>query len=246
MMGRMRAAGMLVVWLLPAGTVKNRLLRMLGHDVHATAVVRPNLVWRVRAFEVGPRARVDRGNIFKNLNLVHVGTEASVGRWNSFSTHPSFARLLPSGAQLSLAPRSYITSRHQVDCSGSLHLGELAALAGHQTKVMTHSIDLARNAQTARAVTIGARTFVGARCLLLGGASLPDRSVLAAGSVLTPRANSGESGLWAGVPAVYKRPVDGAWFDRSERGTSDVYIPETGRTESAGITRDARGVRRTT
>lgn len=234
-MGRIRAILLLGVWLLPATGLKNWTLRRLGHAVHSSATAKANLVWRVRVFDVGPGSRVDRGNVFKNLRLVRVGDGATIGRWNTFSTHPAFARLLPTGAQLTLATRSYITSRHQVDCSGSLHVGELAAVAGHQTKILTHSIDLARNAQSARPVVIGARTFVGARCLLLGGAEMPERSVLAAGSVLTPRPEPRESGLWAGVPAVYKRPIEGAWFDRAERGTPDIYIPDTGESVQGAI-----------
>lgn len=244
-MVRMRTVILLMVWLLPAGRMKNAVLRACGHAVHRTAIARANLVWRVAAFEIGVGGRVDRGNVFKNLRHVRVGPGASIGRWNSFSTHPAFARLLPSGARLTLDGRSYITSRHQIDCSGSLHVGELAAVAGHQTKVLTHSIDLERNAQSARAVVIGPRTFIGARCLLLGGAEMPERSVLAAGSVLTPQHAEREPGLWAGVPAKFKRPIEGAWFDRTERGTSDVYIPDSGVTVVEGISRVKPAARET-
>ncbi|BDZ39246.1 acyltransferase [Microbacterium suwonense] len=138
------------------------------------------------------------------------------------------------GARLVLGEHSYVTSRHGIDCSGSLLVGAYSALAGFGSQVLTHSIDLSRNAQSAYPVVIGERSFVGARCLLLGGGELPARSVLAAGSVLTAAERS-EQGLWAGVPARFKTAMSGRWFDRTIGSTTDVYLPELDETIEAAI-----------
>ncbi|MGW9627794.1 acyltransferase [Microbacterium sp. NPDC055521] len=229
----MRDLMLLVIWLLPASRTKNRLLTLCGHRISREASARSNLVWKVRSFEMAPHARINRWNLIKGMKTVRLAPYATIGRNNIISAHASYGQL-PGGAGLELGPHSYVTSRHSIDCSGSLTLGAFSALAGFGSQVLTHSIDLTRDAQTAYPVVIGERSFVGARCLLLGGSSLPSRSVLAAGSVLTDAARS-EQGLWAGVPARFKTEVDGQWFDRTVGETLDLYIPEHDRTVASGI-----------
>lgn len=218
---------LLALWLLPASQVKNALLRRAGHRVHPTAVARSSVVWRVRSVELGPRAAFGSANVVKNMSRIRLGEDAMIGRWNLVSSHPLFVRHLPDGGSLILGDHAKITSRHQLDCSGSVTLGPFASIAGHQSRVMSHSVDLTRNAQAAFPVTIGERAFVGTRVLILGGAVLPPRSVLGAGSVLTRARPDPEPGLWAGVPARHRGPVSGAWFDREETSTHDLWIAET-------------------
>ncbi|GAA3887032.1 hypothetical protein GCM10022381_31350 [Leifsonia kafniensis] len=219
-----------LVWTLPAHPAKNALLRSLGHDIHPTARARSGLVLRVTAFQMGPGSRIGRFNLIKNLRLVSIGDHSSVGRLNVISAHPVYQKLYPDGAALIVGAHSFITSRHQLDCSGSVVLGSFSCIAGHETKILSHSIDVRRDVQVAHPVRIGDRSFVGARCLLLGGAVLPDRSVLGAGSVLTRTRQEQEPGLWAGVPATLRGPIDGDWFSRAATGTSRVYVPATGET----------------
>ncbi|MEH3090306.1 MAG: GDSL-type esterase/lipase family protein, partial [Microbacterium arborescens] len=184
--------------LLPAGRVKNALLRRAGHRIHPTAQARSSIVWRVGSFEMAAGASFGSANVVKNMREIRLGQSAMIGRWNLVSSHPLFVRHLPHGGSLVLGPHAKVTSRHQLDCSGSVSLGAFASLAGHQSRVMSHSVDLARNAQAAFPVVIGERSFVGTRVLILGGATLPDRSVLGAGSVLTRSRPDPEPGLWAG------------------------------------------------
>lgn len=220
----MRDLILLGLWLLPASRVKNRLLTMFGHRIAAGATARSNLVWRVQVFEMAPHARINRWNLIKGLKAVRLSPYATVGKTNIITAHSSYASL-PDGARLVLGEHAYVTSRQAIDCSGSFILGAYSALAGFGSQVLTHSIDLSRNVQTAYPIEIGERSFVGARCLLLGGARLPARSVLAAGSVLTGAARA-EQGLWAGVPAKFKKKVEGEWFDRQEGATLEVYVPD--------------------
>lgn len=218
-----------LVWLLPNSGPKKALLNRMGHQISRDAYVGACLVLRVDRFRVGAGARVGRFNVFKDLAAVDFGAGARMGRMNLISAHPVYSRLYPSGARLEVGPRAKITSRHSLDCSGGVRLGELASIAGRQTTVLTHSVDLGRDAQVAYPVDIGQRSFVGSNCLLLGGATLPPRSVLGAGAVL----RGGEvdrPGLWAGVPATWRGPVDGRWFDRDHTSTTRLYVPETGHT----------------
>ncbi len=229
-------SGMLMAaWLLPASRAKNRLLRTLGHDVHDSAIARTNLVWKVRSVTLARGSRIGKWNMIKNMRSVSVGPGGSIGRLNVISAHPVYVKLYPSGASLTVGANAYITSRHQMDCSGSLSIGDFSALAGHDSRVLSHSVDVARDAQVAYPVVVGERSFVGTRCLLLGGATLPSHSVLAAGSVLARSRQAGESGLWAGVPAKFKGEVSGAWFTRLTMSTNRVFIPDTGETREDAI-----------
>ena len=224
----MRDLILLGLWLLPASSVKNRLLSACGHRIARGATARSNLVWKVRSFEMAPHARINRWNLIKGLRSVRLAGHATIGKNNIITAHAAYAPL-PSGARLELGEHAYVTSRHGFDCSGSLIVGAYSAIAGFGSQVLTHSIDLSRDAQTAYPIVIGERSFVGARCLLLGGSRLPSRSVLAAGSVLTD-AERAQSGLWAGVPARFKSEVTGKWFDRAVGSTRDIYVPEEDRT----------------
>ncbi|KAA9084084.1 acyltransferase [Microbacterium radiodurans] len=227
MSDKVRDVVRLVLWLLPAGAAKNALLRRAGHRVHPTARARPSIVWRVGSFELAPHSSFGFANVVKNMREIRLGRDAMIGRWNLISSHESFVRHLPTGGALVLGDHAKITSRHQLDCSGSVSLGPFASVAGHQSRVMSHSVDLARNAQTALPVVIGERSFVSTRVLVLGGAVLPARSVLGAGSVLIRARGVPEPGLWAGVPAKLRGPVSGAWFEREETSTHDLWIPAT-------------------
>ena len=216
-----------LVWLLPSTRAKNAMLRRLGHDIHPSASIGPNLVLHVRRFEVGEGGVVGRFNLFKHLETVTVGAGGRIGRMNIISAHPAYGRLYPDGARLQLARGAKVTSRHTVDCSGGVVLGEFASIAGRQTLVLTHSIDVGRDCQVAYPVEVGERSFVGARSVLLGGATLPPRSLLGAGSVLTRSRGEQRSGVWAGTPATYRGPKEGLWFDRESTSTRRVYVPAT-------------------
>lgn len=231
----MRDVMQLGAWLLPASRAKNRVLRALKHDVDPSARVRPTVMWRVSKVSLGAGSRVGLLNVFKNLRSVQVEVDGRIGRLNVISSHPVFTRLYSDGGSLRIGRSGKITSRHQLDCSGSLSIGAYASVAGQETRVLSHSVDLSRDAQAAYPVVIGEHSFVGARCLLLGGAQLPTRSVLAAGAVLIKGDAGQEPGLYGGVPATRKTDVSGAWFGRESATTSDVYVPETGTTIKGAI-----------
>ena len=201
-------------WLLPPSSWKNWLLRRLGDEVSADAVVAPTIVWRVGRIWVADEVRVGYGNQFRNLRSVELGRGARVGNRNVVSSHPVYAKLYPDGARLQLGARAVVTDRHHLDAAGGLSLGEFSMLGGRGTHVLTHSIDLDRDVQSAYPVTVGARSYVDGGALLLGGAVLPPRSLLTAGSVLVRARSDPMPGTWAGAPARAGAPVTDPWFSR--------------------------------
>lgn len=211
------------VWILPASAAKNFALRRLGHNVHPRARAASNVVWKVSSVELGAESRIGKWNVVKNMRRVRLADGAMIGRMNLISAPPVYVRLLPDGGVLDVGAHGKIMSRHQLDCSARVEVGSFASLAGHESRILTHSVDLRENAQTAVPVRIGERSFVASRCLILGGAVLPGRSVLAAGAVLV-QGNGVKPGMYAGVPARWVTEVEGAWFDRDEGETRHVVV----------------------
>lgn len=210
-------------WLAPAGGAKNALLRRLGHDVHPTARVRSSVVWHVDRLVVGPGATIGRLNLLRNLTAVTVGEAASIGKFNVITAHPAFRRNPGSGTFV-VGHHATVTSRHSFDCSAAVTVGPYSLVAGRGTTVMTHSIDLKLDAQRARPIEVGERSFVGTRSVLVGGAILPPRSVLGAGAVLLPGRGDDAPGLFGGVPARRLSDISGAWFDRPQTHTRRVVL----------------------
>lgn len=228
MWSRVLAIFQALAWLLPASPVKNWILSRLGHKVHPTATVRSNFVWKIDRVSLEQNSCIGVGNTVRNIALLALGRNSSVGNFNVISAHPVYASLSPSAGRLEVGDGAFVTGKHYLDCSGSIRIGSMAALAGHGTQILTHTIDLRIDAQTARPVEIGTRSFVGTRCLILSGSILPPRSILAPGSVLRADDPDMRPGLWAGAPAIFKMEVQGAWFDRSQSATRTVFVGETG------------------
>ena len=105
--------------------------------------------------------------------------------------------------------------RHYVDCNQGVTIGDYATIAGLGSQILSHSIDLYANRQDAREIRFGNYVFVGTRCIILGGATLPNFSVLGAGSLLKDRLET-EFRLYAGVPALEKKILSSelAYFNR--------------------------------
>lgn len=229
-MSRARDIALALAWILPSTAAKRSLLGRLGHHVDPSATVRPNLVWRVGELSMGPGSGLGLLNIVKNMRSVSLGAGTRVGRLNVISAHPVYRRLYPAGAVLRLEDGVTLTSRHALDCSGGITVGAFSLVAGRGSVLMTHSIDAARDAQVAHPITIGSRTFVSTRCLVLGGATIPDRSLVAAGAVVPRSREVREPGTYAGVPARRIGDAEGAWFDRTTPQTRRVYVPATDQT----------------
>jgi acetyltransferase-like isoleucine patch superfamily enzyme len=116
---------------------------------------------------------------------------------------------------LILARHSAVTNRHMIDCTDRIRIGSFATIAGFASQLMTHSINLEKSRQEAHPITIGDYCFVGTNCVLLGGSSLPDYSVLGAKSLLN-RSLTETYSLYGGVPAksIKALPATHRYFQR--------------------------------
>jgi acetyltransferase-like isoleucine patch superfamily enzyme len=105
---------------------------------------------------------------------------------------------------LIVGEHSAITHRHFIDCTNSVTIGKFSTVAGLQSQIMTHSVDIAKNRQTSQPVRIGDYCFVGTNCVILGGSVLPNFCVVGAKSLVNKSFTESYQ-LYGGVPA---RPIE--------------------------------------
>ena len=156
-------------------------------------------------------SRIGHFTVCKGLKLLQMGSHASIGRANWITGYPSGSsqhfvhhpQRLPC---LIIGHHTSITHRHFDRLSDS----GLDSFIYYRrwisfSKILTHSIDLENNRQSSAPIAIGNYCFIGSDCVLLGGSSLPDMSVLGAQSLLNKEYEC-KFWLYAGTPA---RPVKG-------------------------------------
>lgn len=215
----------LLSFLLPWPLRRRWLQLCFGYRIHPTA--RIGLAW-VRPGHLIMEEGTVIGNltVCKNLALVHLKAHSRIGRGNWITGFPPghprhFAHQTDRHPELILGEHSAVTNRHLIDCTSRVTIGRFTTFAGFQSQILTHSIDLEKSRQSSEPVTIGDYCFVGTNCVVLGGAVLPDRSVLAAKSLLN-HAFTDTHALYGGIPARFLKslPAEFAYFRRT-RGTVD-------------------------
>ena len=177
------------------------------------------------SLKMGPSARIGHFNVVKGIR-VDLGECATLGDFNWISGLPGggkkhFTDESGRDPAFVMGRHAALTSRHYIDCSNRIDIGEFTTVAGARSQILTHAIDFRRNRQVSAPVRIGRYCFIGTSCVVLKGAKLPDCSVLAAGSTLA-RAYEETFTLYSGVPALPVKPLDrDAEYFRRTRGYVD-------------------------
>jgi carbonic anhydrase/acetyltransferase-like protein (isoleucine patch superfamily) len=195
--------------------------KQFGYQIHpgariGLAIVLPNRL----IMEEG--SRIDHLTICKGLDLLHLKAHAYIGRGNWITGFPlslsrHFAAETDRQPQFILGQHAAVTHRHFIDCTNRVAIGDFSTLAGFQSQIMTHSVDIEKNCQASVPVSIGRYCFVGTNSVLLGGSVLPDFCVLGAKSLLNKSFTESYQ-LYGGVPAepIKKLSPDYKYFTRSE------------------------------
>jgi acetyltransferase-like isoleucine patch superfamily enzyme len=170
---------------------------------------------------MGAGSRIGHFTVIKGLEKLDVGAGAGIGRGNWISGYPvggaAFRHVTERRPELVVEEQAFITHRHRIDCTDAVRVGAFTTVAGYDTQILTHTIDVLNNRQTCAPVTIGRYCFVGTRTVFLSGSQLPDRSVLGAGAVVHGPLQ--EPGMfYAGVPArsIKSLPASAAYFRRMQ------------------------------
>ncbi len=217
---------MLLSVLLPWNFRRNFLQKQLGYTLHPSA--RIGLSW------IAPERLVMEANssighltICKNITLLHLREHALIGNGNWITGFPlqsrqsaaasaHFAAETDRRPELIVGEHSAITHRHLIDCTNRITIGKFTTVAGFQSQLLTHSIDLEVNRQRSAPIRIGDYCFLGTNSVLLGGSVLPDYCVLGAKALLNKAFNETHQ-LYGGVPAraLQTLPEDYAYFHRT-------------------------------
>lgn len=201
---------------------RRQMLRLcFGYQIARSA--RIGLAWVLpKRLVMEEGATIGNLTVCKNMDLVHMKAHSRIGRGNWITGFPSdpsphFADEPDRRPELILGEHSAITNRHLIDCTSRVTIGRFTTFAGFRSQILTHTIDVEKCRQRSRPVTIGDYCFTGTDCVLLGGSSLPNCSVLAAKSLLN-KAFTEELALYGGVPARKLRPLakDSLYFHRPE------------------------------
>lgn len=206
--------------LLPWGLRRRVLEALLGYRLSSTSRIGLAFVAPDR-LEMGPGSTIGHLTVCRGPTLLRLGECATIGRLNWISATPASEQEFFSGQatrtpELIVSPHAGITHRHMVDCTDRVEVGAYATMAGWRSQILTHWIDIKTGRQVSRPVRIGAYCFIATNCVLVGGAELPDYSILGANSLLHKRFHASYK-LYSGVPAAPCRdlPSSSAYFHRT-------------------------------
>ena len=137
------------------------------------------------------------------IDRLEMKEHSKIGRSNWITGANSNARMFSESdrtCELIIGKHARITSKHHIDCTGGVYIGAFCTIAGIRSQILTHSIDVRLSKQVCKPVSIGDYCFIGTGAIILMGSSLPDNSVLGAGSVLV-KAYSQSHAVYGGNPA---------------------------------------------
>jgi acetyltransferase-like isoleucine patch superfamily enzyme len=195
--------------------------KQLGYKIHASCKI--GFAWILPSHLIMEEgSRIDHLTVCKNIDLLHLKAHASIGRGNwitgfPLGPSPHFAEEKDRRPELIVGEHSAITHRHLIDCTNSVVVGKFTTVAGFQSQIITHSIDIEKSRQTSAPVRIGDYCFIGTNSVLLGGSAVPDFCVLGAKSLLN-KSFTETYQLYGGVPArpIQKLSADSKYFQRTE------------------------------
>jgi acetyltransferase-like isoleucine patch superfamily enzyme len=208
-----------LLMLLPWRLRRPALQAFFGYEIDPTARIGFSII-SVGKLHMGPGACIGHLTRVKGLQELSIGEAALLGNLNWVTAFPlghetHFAADLNRNPSLIINRHAAITHRHLIDCTDRVIVGEFTTVAGWRSQILTHAIDVRLSRQSAAPITIGKFCFVGTGAIVLKGASLPDYSILSAGSVLTGTMSDTYT-LYSGVPAVAVKTLDreSAYFQR--------------------------------
>lgn len=207
----MRALLTTLIFLLPPGRLKNRLLNAVGHDVHPKARVGMCLVRNVDKFELAEGVGIGHFNIFRGLALVRMGRGSLIHQLNwitGYSGHEVGAEDNGYLRQLHMATNSHIVSRHVIDCGGGLLMEDDSWITGVRTTVMTHSFDPVNGGVMLLPVRMESGSILATCCTVLPGSVIGTDTLVAAGSTIWSKQILNEKSLYGGAPARRLGPLE--------------------------------------
>ncbi|MFL5679353.1 MAG: hypothetical protein ACJ77B_01985 [Chloroflexota bacterium] len=207
-------------------------VRLLGWHLAPTARIGLSYV-NAKMVSMADGSRIGPLNVVRNLSLLEMGPGSSIGQWNWLTQAPEFTSAFGAGGSfrgLKLGDHAAVVSRHYLDCSGGITIGNGALIAGVRSTFITHQVEIVAGTLGTAPILVGEQCITSANVCFAPGSVLPDRSVVAMGAVVVGELTD-QGAMYAGVPArVVRHGIDGGrWFSR-KRGylgvaPADVLTP---------------------
>lgn len=220
----------LLVWLLPNSKFKLWALRKLGNRIGDDVMIGPTLVLGCGPFWIGDHSAIGVGNTFRHLRHVRMAANTGLGNWNYITAQIAYQKFSDYVGIFIVEELSGITSRHYLDCGGQIILRRNSGVGGLKSILQSHEIDLVKNETGVGQIILEENSMTGTGCILLKGARLPEKSVLAAGSVLTKARDDAlkPCGLYAGAPAKFVRELkDFEFWNRTVFYTKETAFDDS-------------------
>ena len=159
-----------------------------------------NLFIGVEKLTMGDHVRIGHLNIFRGGNEISLGRYSEVIRLNEINSIPDPIVVNPTDPRFLLGNGSIIAASHKIDFTDRVEIGRRSILGGRNSSLWTH------NRQRTLPIEIGSFVYIGSEIRIAPGGSLPSRSIVGIGSVVT-RKIAEENSLIAGVPAQVVKPL---------------------------------------
>jgi acetyltransferase-like isoleucine patch superfamily enzyme len=215
----------IVIVILPWGIKRPLLVRFFGFNLSRSARIGISWVFP-NHLVMEDHTNIGHFSVAIHLDRIEMQAHSIIGRNNWITGFPKadtshFSHIKDRQPELILGSHSAITKNHHFDCTEKIEIGAFTTIAGYNSQFLTHSIDIEKNIQDAKAITIGNYCFVGTNVVVLGGSVLPDYCVLGVKSLLNRQITESYS-LVAGVPAkpIKQLPESSGYFNR-EKGYVD-------------------------
>ena len=160
-----------------------------------------NVVIRVKRLEVGDHVRIGHLNIIRGGNEVKLGRYSEIIRMNEINSIAEPEVVNQIDPRFELGEGSVITAGHKIDFTDRVTIGRRSILGGRNSSLWTH------NRQRTRPISIGSFAYIGSEIRVAPGGSIPSRSIVGIGSVITSELTD-EGSLIAGVPAKAVKELD--------------------------------------
>jgi acetyltransferase-like isoleucine patch superfamily enzyme len=167
---------------------------------------------------MGSGSRIGHFTVARGMHRMVLGNNGRIGQWNWMSAAAfSPAEGADLRGHLILGKDSSITSRHYLDCSGGITIGNFTTIGGVRSTFLTHQIDLIQSIQTSQHLSIGDYCFIGSDVRLVPGAKIGDRVVVAMGAVVVGSLDQSYT-VYGGVPASPIKTMGHAGYFQRKSG----------------------------
>ncbi|MDM3872375.1 hypothetical protein QSV34_13560 [Porticoccus sp. W117] len=211
----------LICLFFPASSLKNLLLRGLGWNVDKNAKICNSLIL-TRSVRLGSGSRIGFFNVIKvdalalsenayiqNANrisgpiIVVLKNTAAIGNFNIIRRAPK--GVVWGRSILKLGILSKITSRHYVDCTRSVILGDYTTVAGIGSQLWTHGyihdVTGTGRFRVDGSIRVGNNVYIGSSSIFNAGVTVAHGVTVGAASVVAKSLL--EPGMYVGQPLRY-------------------------------------------